>query len=67
MKVKDKKVGKMVDVAFKDCLTRQCYWARPDPGNFTHGQGYKRSPSGDRGWLCGHREIHGCPQKGGGE
>ena len=60
MKVRDRKVGKMVDMLDKACLKRKCYWARSDPGIFTQGQGY-RSRGYDAGWLCGHREINGCP------
>lgn len=44
----------------KDCLTYQCYWARPDPGIFNQGSGYKFR-SND--WICGNREIRGCPDK----
>ena len=58
MKVKDKELKKMVDVACKDCPTRKCYWPRVDPGVFTQGQGY-RFRSND--WLCGTREARGCP------
>lgn len=61
MKIKDKFIGSVVDVCDKKCLTRQCYWPRPDPGSFTPGVGYKQRASGDKGWLCGTREIHGCP------
>ena len=61
MKIKDKKLKKMVDVSAKDCLTKKCYWPRPDPGIFTQGQGYRTRESGDAGYLCGTREIHGCP------
>ena len=60
MKVRDKKLGKMVDVYDADCLSKPCYWARPDPGIFTQGQGYRRR-SIDVGWVCGTREIRGCP------
>lgn len=63
MKIKDKRVGKMVDVSEKACPGYTCYWPRPDPGVFTQGQGYRQSVLGDRGWLCGHREAHGCPIK----
>lgn len=60
MKVYDKEVKKKVDVCDKDCLNRSCYWPRSDPGVFTQGQGY-RSRTYDAGWMCGNREIHGCP------
>jgi hypothetical protein len=60
MKVRDKNIKKDVDVACKECLKRECYWPREDPGSFTQGQGYRfRS----KDWLCGNREIHGCPNK----
>ena len=58
MKIKDRKSGKLVDVSEKDCPNRPCYWPRPDPGIFNQGQGY-RFRSND--WLCGTREIRGCP------
>ena len=58
MNIKDKHLKKMVDVSDKDCPKRECYWPRLDPGSFTQGVGY-RHRSDD--WLCGNREIHGCP------
>lgn len=58
MKVRDSKVGRLVDVYEKACLSRECYWARQDPGSFTPGKGYTHR-SND--WLCGTREIRGCP------
>ncbi len=60
MLIKDKNVKVKVDVSDADCPKRSCYWPRPDPGVFTQGQGY-RSRSGKQGWLCGNREIRGCP------
>lgn len=59
MKVKDKTLKVQVDVRDRDCLKRKCYWPRKDPGSFTVGRGY-RSRSND--WLCGTREIRGCPK-----
>jgi hypothetical protein len=62
MKVYDKSVGKKVDVSDKNCLNCPCYWPRPDPGTFTQGQGYRSRGSGkNKEWLCGTREIRGCP------
>lgn len=61
MKVKDKSLKVLVDVAGKDCQAFSCYWPRPDPGVFTQGVGYRQSAYGNRGYLCGSREIHGCP------
>jgi hypothetical protein len=58
MKIKDKLLKKLVDVSDKDCVLRSCYWPRSDPGTFTQGIGY-RHRSND--WLCGNREIKGCP------
>ena len=59
MKIYDKKIRKRVSVADKDCLKKKRYWPRPDPGLFVQGQGYRwRSNE----WLCGTREIHGCPE-----
>lgn len=60
MQIYDKQVKKKVHVSGPDCLTKKCYWPRPDPGTFVQGRGY-RHRSND--WLCGTREIHGCPIK----
>lgn len=63
MKIKDKALKKLVDVACKDCPTYTCYWPRLHPGTFVQGSGY-RSRFGDRPeteWICGRREISGCP------
>ncbi len=60
MKIRDKKLKVLVDVSDADCLYRKCYWPRPDPGSFTQGVGY-RSRGRDKEWLCGLREIDGCP------
>ena len=63
MKIRDKTIKELVDVSEKDCLNRTCYWPRPDPGVFTQGVGYRtRNPGRKPEWLCGHREIHGCPK-----
>lgn len=61
MKVKDKELKVMVDVSEKSCPLYQCYWPRQDQGIFTQGQGYRQRPISNRGYLCGRREIHGCP------
>lgn len=62
MKVRDKNVKEMVNVRDKDCPKRSCYWPRPDPGVFTQGVGYRtRNPGRKPDWLCGNREIRGCP------
>ena len=63
MKVRDKNVKEWVDVSDKECPKRECYWPRPDPGAFTHGVGYRARHQGKRDWLCGNREIRGCPRK----
>jgi len=60
MKIKDKNLKKLVDVAGKDCPNRPCYWPREDPGVFNIGQGYKFRSNN---WLCGKREIKGCPDE----
>ncbi len=60
MKIKDKSLKVLVDVAQKECQSFTCYWPRPDPGVFTQGQGYRQREC-RQGWLCGRREIHGCP------
>ena len=62
MMVLFKKINAKVDVCCKECLGRECFWARPDPGIFVQGRGY-RSREGKRGWICGRRAIHGCPEK----
>ena len=59
MKIKDGKIK--VSVLDKKSPTRKCYWPRPDPGIFTQGQGYRQRSTGPVGWLCGTREIRGCP------
>jgi len=64
MKVRDKNLKEWVDVADKQCLKRKCYWPRPDPGSFTQGKGYSTRRWGNRGWLCGEREVRGCPHIG---
>lgn len=58
MKVRDKELKQQVDVFCKECPTYQCYWPRPDPGIFNQGQGYRFRSNN---WLCGTREIRGCP------
>lgn len=64
MKVKDKDIKETVDVCEKDCLTRPCYWPRPDPGVFTPGKGYKsRGSKHSEEYICGTRAIHGCPEQ----
>ena len=60
MNVKDKAIGQTVSVADVRCPRCACYWPRPDPGTFTQGQGYRSRP-GKRQWICGTREIRGCP------
>jgi hypothetical protein len=62
MKVRDRKIHETVDVSSKECLKLQCYWPRPDPGAFVQGRGYSERYSGWKpGWICGTREIRGCP------
>jgi hypothetical protein len=62
VKIRDKELRVLVDVAGKDCPKRKCYWPREDPGVFTQGVGYRtRYPGRKPGWLCGIREITGCP------
>ncbi len=63
MQVKDKDIGKMVDVYNRDCLKLECYWPRADPGSFVQGRGYQSRPGSDKRWLCGTREIRGCPDE----
>lgn len=61
MKIRSKEHKVDVEVRCKECPTYSCYWPRPDPGVFTPGQGY-RQRVGKVGWLCGTREIRGCPE-----
>jgi hypothetical protein len=63
MKIKDKDLKKEVDVSRRDCPLFECYWPRPDPGMFVQGRGYQSRGKADRGYICGTREIHGCPDK----
>lgn len=66
MKVKDREINKLVDVADKRCITekRECYWPRPDPGVFVQGKGYRtRGSEVSDEYLCGNRAIRGCPDK----
>jgi hypothetical protein len=58
MTVRDRQLNRLVDVADAQCPLRPCYWPRLDPGRFTQGVGYR---GGGKHWLCGNREIHGCP------
>jgi len=64
VKIRDKRLKDYVDVSDTECPARDCYWPRLDPGVFTPGVGYKtRSPRSLPQWLCGNREIRGCPAK----
>jgi hypothetical protein len=66
MKVKDKTIGKLVDVAEKECVSgeRKCYWPRPDPGVFAPGRGYKsRGSKPSTEYICGTRAVRGCPDE----
>lgn len=64
MKVRDKNIKEWVDVSDKECPKRECYWPRPDPGVFSQGVGYRTRNQGRKpDWLCGNREIRGCPAK----
>jgi hypothetical protein len=65
MKVRDKELKKDVDVSCKDCLKFECYWARPHPGIFKQGSGYTNTAEMQKryGYICGTREVRGCPEK----
>jgi len=64
MKIYDKELKKKVYVFGKECLKRDYYWPRPDPGVFTQGVGYKsRGSKVSHEYICGTRAIHGCPDK----
>lgn len=58
MQIRDKELKQLVDVSEKDCPSYTCYWPRLDPGSFTQGVGYS---GGGKRYLCGNREIRGCP------
>ena len=58
MLIRDRALKKKVDVCDKDCPNKKCYWPRLDPGSFTQGVGYKHRSNN---WICGTREIKGCP------
>ena len=60
MKIRDKNLKKLVDVSSAECPKLKCYWPRLDPGSFVQGVGYRH---GSDDWLCGTREINGCPDK----
>jgi len=62
MKIYDEDIGQKVDVCEPECPDRYCYWPRPDPGIFTQGKGY-RTRKNPRGYICGYREIRGCPEE----
>ena len=63
MKIRDKELKVPVDVCGKDCPTYRCYWPRPDPGIFVQGCGYRSRTNGNGEYLCGTREIRGCPKE----
>jgi hypothetical protein len=64
MKVYDKDIKSQVDVCDKDCPKRDCYWPRTDPGVFVQGRGYRsRGSKPSNEYICGTREIHGCPDE----
>jgi hypothetical protein len=60
MEVKIKGYKDKIDVSGPDCPKLKCFWPRPDPGVFSVGQGY-RARTINAGWVCGTREINGCP------
>lgn len=55
------KIGKhKVDVAYRDCGKRECFWLGFDKGTYVQGRGYtsyypKPKP------VCWRRHMHGCP------
>jgi hypothetical protein len=63
MIVKDKNLKKLINVSRKECPTFDCYWPRVNPGIFNQGIGYRSfGDKRDKEWLCGSREIDGCPK-----
>ncbi len=64
MKVRDKKIKQTVDVYNKECLGLKCYYPRRNPGSFVQGRGYRSfGDERDNEWICGTRQVHGCPDK----
>jgi len=64
MQVRDEKLKVNVYVCHIKCPYRPCYWARPDPGVFTSGKGYKsRGDRPSNNYICGNRALYGCPDK----
>ena len=61
MLIRDKNLKVKVNVSEPDCPKYPCYWTRLDPGVFIQGQGYRERSGRKREWLCGNREIRGCP------
>lgn len=63
MKVRDKELRKDIDVSCKDCPKYKCYWPRSHPGVFNQGSGYSQAAEMEKkyGWICGTREVRGCP------
>ena len=62
MKVFNKELKRKVDVLDKACFCRVCFWPRQDPGMFVQGRGYRsRSDQESNEWICGRRNINGCP------
>jgi hypothetical protein len=62
MKIRDKNLRVFVDVSCADCQKYECYWPRKNPGIFVQGRGYRSyGDSRDNMYLCGNREIRGCP------
>lgn len=63
MQIKDKNLKKLVEVSGINCPSYDCYWPRWNPGSFLQGRGYRSyGDSRDREWVCGTRDIHGCPK-----
>jgi len=64
MKVRDRTLNKDISVSERNCPLYKCYWPRPNPGSFVHGRGYHSyGDSRDKEWICGNRDIHGCPKE----
>jgi len=60
VKVKRDSRTVQVDVAYKSCPSKPCFWLGEDKGNFVQGRGYT-SYHKKILFVCFTRHLHGCP------